>query len=159
MRLDPRDAEPRLQSTSPVPTTPIIHALPLPAVGRRPRHMCVNRSNPVKNISGACLETVRQRSDAEHYSSRSEARVRPAGPKSPSSSTRPPHRGHRSAPNILVGRPPNWSTAASASAFWRCLNIRRSPVSLYQIHGRPGEYGAAPQRRLNRLCVDLVQRS
>src|SRR5215813_15539433 len=105
MRLDPRDAEPRLQSTSPVPTTPIIHALPLPAVGRRPRHMCVNRSNPVKNISGACLETVRQRSDAEHYSSRSEAPVRPAGPKSPSSSTRPPHRDTER--TEYLGRPPS----------------------------------------------------
>src|SRR5262249_23062353 len=115
--------------------------------------MRVKRSNSLKTISGAYLETVRQRSDAEHYSSRSEAPVRPAG-----RNHHRPQPGHRigtpSAPNILVGRPPNWSTAASASAFWRCHNIGRSPVAFYQIHGRPGEYGAAPQRRLRRRCVD-----
>ena len=158
MRLDPRDAEPRLpRRRRSRPPRLFMRSPSLPSAGD---HAICASSDRIR--SKPSLEhTLKRSANAAMLSTILRARKLRSGPRARNHHR--PQPGHRigtpSAPNILVGRPPNWSTAASASAFWRCHNIRRSPVAFYQIHSRPGEYGAAPQRRLRRRCVDLVQRS
>ena len=158
MRLEPRDAEPRL---------------PRRRRSRPPRLFMRSPSLPSAGDHAICASSdpIRSKPSLEHALKRSAnaamlspiLRARKLGSGSQARNHHRPQPGHRigdTERTEYLGRPPSELEYGRVGIGLLAVSQHQEVAGrLSQIHGRPGEYGAAPQRRLSRRCVDLVQRS